>query len=241
MQAKRARVATENLDIRRAGAGFVPENRQAVDAREARERRLREAAAQAVVADCSSGGGVHASRYIRVVTSRQATNVADRRRMPLGIPCSVRAMTQRKKARPRKQPPSETGARIVRLRTARGWTQEELADHAGVSRVTIARLETGARQQGTPDTLRSLAQALDVPLAALMEEESGTQSVKALVDEFRQSAWAATMRPPPSEDELRAILELGGDRALWTKVPATSEAIYHLIRAFRSEPNSTTD
>lgn len=37
----------------------------------------------------------------------------------------------------------EFGPRIRDARDALGWSQEELADHAGVSRPTIARIERG--------------------------------------------------------------------------------------------------
>ncbi len=41
-------------------------------------------------------------------------------------------------------------------------TQEELARVSGVTRVTIARLETGASKTATLDTARKLARALKV-------------------------------------------------------------------------------
>ncbi|MCU0492932.1 MAG: helix-turn-helix domain-containing protein, partial [Chloroflexaceae bacterium] len=33
------------------------------------------------------------------------------------------------------------GARIARLRNARGWTQQELADHLAISRVAVSHIE----------------------------------------------------------------------------------------------------
>lgn len=132
--------------------------------------------------------------------------------------------------------PSPIGRAIARFRNARGWSQERLAEIAGISRVTIARLETGARQDGTPETLRAVARALEVPLSAVMGEEVGVQKIDDLLKQFRSSAWSQTMRPPPSDGELESIRDLGD--AVWTKMPASDEAIYHLILALRSGKNS---
>ncbi|MCC5972342.1 MAG: helix-turn-helix transcriptional regulator [Pararhodobacter sp.] len=49
------------------------------------------------------------------------------------------------------------------FRDLRGMTQAALADKAGVSRVTVAEIETG-RKQGSVATLRALAGALEVAL-----------------------------------------------------------------------------
>lgn len=53
-------------------------------------------------------------------------------------------------------------------RDLRGLTQAELADKAGVNRVTVAEIETG-RKQGSIATLRALADALGVGLDDLTE------------------------------------------------------------------------
>jgi transcriptional regulator with XRE-family HTH domain len=56
--------------------------------------------------------------------------------------------------------------RTVRLRKA--LTQQQLAERAGVNRVTIARLE-GGKDQPFPTTVRKLADALGVQPEDLME------------------------------------------------------------------------
>lgn len=54
------------------------------------------------------------------------------------------------------------------FRDLRGLTQAALAQQAGVSRVSIAEIETG-RKQGSVTTLRTLADALGVMLDDLVE------------------------------------------------------------------------
>ena len=53
-------------------------------------------------------------------------------------------------------------------RDLRGLTQTALAEKAGVSRVTVAEIETG-RKQGSVATLRALADALEVSMDDLTE------------------------------------------------------------------------
>ncbi|MGJ8605956.1 MAG: helix-turn-helix transcriptional regulator [Marivita sp.] len=53
-------------------------------------------------------------------------------------------------------------------RDLRGLTQAALAEKSGVSRVTVAEIETG-RKQGSVTTLRALASALDVTLDDLAD------------------------------------------------------------------------
>lgn len=61
----------------------------------------------------------------------------------------------------------EAGQRLVRLREARGWNQEDLAHHAGVSVKTISRFENG-RHDGRRSTIRSLVEALEISEADLL-------------------------------------------------------------------------
>ena len=63
----------------------------------------------------------------------------------------------------------QLGAQVRRLRTERGWTQEELSRYSGVSRPTIARLETGETVR--TKTLQALCRALDAQ--ALLHKIAG--------------------------------------------------------------------
>jgi transcriptional regulator with XRE-family HTH domain len=58
-------------------------------------------------------------------------------------------------------------ARTKEWRESRGFTQRELAAEAGISEVTVARLETG--HSSTPPTARKIADALGVSVADLLE------------------------------------------------------------------------
>ncbi|GIT81499.1 hypothetical protein LLS1_31680 [Leifsonia sp. LS1] len=72
-------------------------------------------------------------------------------------------------------------ARISELRRARGWTQERLADAAGVAVRTIQRLESGS--DASPETLALIAGALQVPVSDLFAHVETTQ-FQAAIDEL---------------------------------------------------------
>ncbi len=62
------------------------------------------------------------------------------------------------------------GRRLRRLREEAGLTQAELAQRAGVGRVTVARIENG-RMYARTETLRRLARALGISLVDLLAPE----------------------------------------------------------------------
>ena len=55
----------------------------------------------------------------------------------------------------------EIGLRIKKIRASKGFTQDELAELAGLNRVHLYRLETG-RQSMTMRTLKGISDALGV-------------------------------------------------------------------------------
>ncbi len=61
------------------------------------------------------------------------------------------------------------GTRLRELRVAKGLTQEELADRAGLHRVHVTQLEGGRYQSPRLDTLGRLAKALGVSLGRLLD------------------------------------------------------------------------
>ena len=50
--------------------------------------------------------------------------------------------------------------RVAELRKAKGWTQDELAQRARVSRVTVNRIESAMNRRIDYDVLEKLADAL---------------------------------------------------------------------------------
>lgn len=61
----------------------------------------------------------------------------------------------------------DIGARIRKLRAAKGFTQEELAGAVGMMRSNISRIEA-AKHRPTLETLEKIAQALNVSVAELI-------------------------------------------------------------------------
>lgn len=59
------------------------------------------------------------------------------------------------------------GLRIAAARTAKGWSQQLLADHAQISREHVVRIENGQKELGLR-TLERIAQALDMSPASLI-------------------------------------------------------------------------
>ena len=63
---------------------------------------------------------------------------------------------------------------VLRVREARkrkGWTQAQLASHAGVRRATISQLESGRTQRVNLAVLEKVAKALGVPMLRLLREQ----------------------------------------------------------------------
>lgn len=69
------------------------------------------------------------------------------------------------------------GVHLRRLREERGMSQQELADLADVSKMTVLRVEN-ARHTATLDVLLSLSRALQVPLPDLVRFEVPEEPVR---------------------------------------------------------------
>jgi transcriptional regulator with XRE-family HTH domain len=67
------------------------------------------------------------------------------------------------------------GERLRSLRSARGWTLEELAERSGLSKPFLSRLESSTRQPSIAAVL-SLARVFDVPMGSLFEPLNADES-----------------------------------------------------------------
>lgn len=70
---------------------------------------------------------------------------------------------------------------IAELRKNKGWTQERLAEECGISVRTIQRLESG--EEGSLETLRIIAEVLDVSVGDLFETMDSSTKEKE-IEEF---------------------------------------------------------
>lgn len=61
--------------------------------------------------------------------------------------------------------------KMMLLRKKKGMTQEELANEADISRMTIYNYENGNRQSPDVNSLKKIADALDVTLDYLLDED----------------------------------------------------------------------
>lgn len=61
------------------------------------------------------------------------------------------------------------GRRLRALREAKGWSQDDLARRAKLTKPYVSMLETGVRKQPSLPTLRRLAKVFGVPLTVLLE------------------------------------------------------------------------
>lgn len=64
------------------------------------------------------------------------------------------------------------GGSVLRLRTARGWSQQRLASEAGISRSTVGGIEAGARGCSL-EAAALIAEALGADLGAMARGEAG--------------------------------------------------------------------
>lgn len=73
---------------------------------------------------------------------------------------------------------------LILARKARGYSQQNLADMAGISRRALAAIETGGNC--TLSTLRQLAAALEVELQVAGNKESSMPTLDELDEENRR-------------------------------------------------------
>ena len=96
--------------------------------------------------------------------------------------------------------PSDLYALGRRIAAARAWhdiSQKELAMYADVEQATIARLEKGRQKRPRRSTIASIAEALHVPLAALLNDDTHNP-IEFLSVLERIPSMALRPQPPPA-------------------------------------------
>lgn len=78
----------------------------------------------------------------------------------------------------------QIGARIRKLRLERQLTQEQLGERAGLDPAELSRYERGKRTPGL-ENLARIAEALGLPLPALVDASEEHEELSALVAELR--------------------------------------------------------
>lgn len=79
----------------------------------------------------------------------------------------------------------QMGRRIASVRELRDMTQQELADKAGLTQATVARIEKNRKKRVVLDSIEALASALDVSLDYVvwgkgeLREEAASASARA--------------------------------------------------------------
>jgi transcriptional regulator with XRE-family HTH domain len=125
---------------------------------------------------------------------------------------------------------STLASNLRRLRKAAGLSQYALAEKSGVSRPTIANIETDQYSTTALSTLASLAAALGCSISDLAEPAGGTDPARARVERFLASDWGRVAKPTESEIAwLRSLPEIS-----WLGSEPTDETFYHLLGALRA-------
>ncbi len=105
----------------------------------------------------------------------------------------------------------EFGELLVRLRTARDWSQGKLAQQAGIDASTVSRLESGARAPER-ETVNRIADALVLPIIDRDRLLAAAGFRSAAFDDPLISELATLLADPAmpetAQSELRAALRI---------------------------------
>jgi transcriptional regulator with XRE-family HTH domain len=95
--------------------------------------------------------------------------------------------------------------RIREARKAKGFSQDQLAERVGLTRVTISQIENGRRKSIKPQTLRKLAEALEKPEVYFYREVMLPPD--SLPDSLRGVMTRLLALPRPQQEKLGHIFE----------------------------------
>lgn len=97
-------------------------------------------------------------------------------------------------------------AAVVRLRNAKGYTQDGLAAASGISRATIQKLEKGDPPKRS-NNLRAIAEALEVTIEQLRGEEQARRADDEAVQMAREALHMRLDRDPTDDEVTRWLLQ----------------------------------
>ena len=109
---------------------------------------------------------------------------------------------------------------IRKLRLDKGYSQEQLAEMAGISTRTLQRIERGAN--ASPETLKCLAAVLEVDFSALRKEQPMTT-------ENANSDQPQTTPPRLSDEERAAMVYVRDIKAFYTHALAYACVVAFLV------------
>jgi len=108
-------------------------------------------------------------------------------------------------------------------RLDRGWSQEELARHAGLSTRTIQRIEGG--QKAGLESLKSLAAVFETSISELMQEQTMTESpqpshsAQPMINKIEREAieFAQALLAAPAKGKIHPLSKIERDAIAYAK------------------------
>lgn len=112
---------------------------------------------------------------------------------------------------------------IQQRRLNHGWSQEELARHAGLSTRTVQRIESG--QKAGLESLKCLAAVFDTSVSALMQEQTMTEREKSepskqpMINEIEREAidFAQSLLAGPKKGQADSLSKIERDAITYAK------------------------
>lgn len=105
-----------------------------------------------------------------------------------------------------KRAPLVDRVKLAQLRHDRGWTQEMLADYAGLSCELVKKLEQGIRRSARISTLSALARALNVGVGALLSDNALSELTGGTAQRAQTSGQEQQAAEPGQPTLLRTLI-----------------------------------
>lgn len=110
------------------------------------------------------------------------------------------------------------GSYLKEMRENKGWSINQLAQAADISGSQISRIENGLRGIPKPQTLRKMAEALEIPYEELMNKAGYLQQDTAKHEDISAPAWATSR----DKRDFKKMLEDDGE-LMFDGVPLNEE------------------